>query len=488
VDYRLKVKEKIKRAPKTPGVYVFYDRKNILYIGKASNLKNRLRSYLKAGDFNPAPFDIYSRKSIPIKNKERVSQSKRCGVKNARLQENATNLKFIHLRSEIEALIEEAKLIKKYNPLYNVLWRDDKTYFYTAITRDKFPKIFVVHKPGARHQVPGTRSIGPFTDGRALRLVLRMLRRYFPYCTCPKPHLRICLNAQIGNCFGFCCIARRSVSAKESRNDGKATTLQIAQYKKNIRIIKNFLVGKPIKGFAKNLKPEEKSALEKILAHREFLDYQTQTYADVTPSLALTASRGGQTNAEKSQRQSAFSLRQSALMVECYDISHLSGKETVAGMTSWSFESGKLLPRKDFWRKFIIRTARPSDDPAAMYETISRRLNHPEWPYPNLMVIDGGAGQFAAAQKALRLRSFDTTKDKLGQAAADSGLAAKIKIISFAKPESMVYGLKEFPIKINDAPADMQKIIPAAISGTHDFAIRFHRQRRKKNFLNSAGL
>ena len=477
MDYRLKVKEKIKRAPKTPGVYVFYDRKNILYIGKASNLKNRLRSYLKAGDFNPAPFDIYSRKSIPIKNKERVSQSKRCGVKNARLQENATNLKFIHLRSEIEALIEEAKLIKKYNPLYNVLWRDDKTYFYTAITRDKFPKIFVVHKPGARHQVPGTRSIGPFTDGRALRLVLRMLRRYFPYCTCPKPHLRICLNAQIGNCFGFCCIARRSVSAKESRNDGKATTLQIAQYKKNIRIIKNFLVGKPIKGFAKNLKPEEKSALEKILAHREFLETPTNT--DYT-----------RTNTDenwKGRSKSVFSPLKS-VSVECYDISHLSGKETVAGMTSWSFESGKLLPRKDFWRKFIIRTAKSGDDPAAMYEAVSRRLNHPEWPYPNLMVIDGGAGQFAAAQKALRLRSFDTTKDKLGQAAADSGLAAKIKIISFAKPESMVYGLKEFPIKINDAPADMQKIIPAAISGTHDFAIRFHRQRRKKNFLNSAGL
>jgi len=255
VDYRLKVKEKIKRAPKTPGVYVFYDRKNILYIGKASNLKNRLRSYLKAGDFNPAPFDIYSRKSIPIKNKERVSQSKRCGVKNARLQENATNLKFIHLRSEIEALIEEAKLIKKYNPLYNVLWRDDKTYFYALFAGDKFPRIFVVHKnrlPTTNHSLPTINAIGPFTDGRALRLVLRMLRRYFPYCTCPKPHLRICLNAQIGNCFGFCCIARRSVSAKESRNDGKATTLQIAQYKKNIRIIKNFLVGKPIKGFAKN--------------------------------------------------------------------------------------------------------------------------------------------------------------------------------------------------------------------------------------------
>ncbi len=431
----LKVKELIKKAPKTPGVYVFYQNREILYIGKASNLKNRLQSYLKADDF-----------------------------KNERLQENATNLKFIPLRSEIEALIEEAKLIKKYNPPYNVIWRDDKTYFYALFTRDKFPRIFVVHKnrlPTTNYSLPTINAIGPFTEGHSLRLVLRMLRRSFPYCTCPKPHLRVCLNAQIRNCFGYCCQKNAALTAK-----------QLKQYRKNIRIIKNFLLGlptealakagKPLKCFSKNLKLEEKSALEKILAHREFLE--TQTNADYT-----------QTNTDQneiSRRKSAFSLRQSAILVECYDISHLSGKETVAGMTAWSFENGKLLPRKDFWRKFIIRTARPSDDPAAIYETISRRLNHPEWPYPDLIVIDGGAGQFAAAKKA----------------AAKANLSSKTKIISFAKPEQMVYGLKEIPVKISDAPADIQKIIPPAISGTHDFAIRFHRQRRKKNFLNFAGL
>jgi len=430
-----KIKEKIKKAPKTPGVYIFYEKRDILYIGKASNLKNRLQSYLKSGDF-----------------------------KNDRLQENATNLKLIPLRSEIEALIEEAKLIKKFNPPYNVLWRDDKTYFYAAITKDKFPKIFVAHKSKTLNPKPYTLNpdfVGPFTEGRALRLVLRMLRRSFPYCTCPKSHLRLCLNSQIGNCFGFCCAKNSEASAE-----------QIKKYKKNIDVIKNFLLGKPLKGFSKNIKPEEKSALEKILAHREFLE-------NFDSSKVI------------SQKSSVKSY-----LVECYDISHLSGKETVAGMTAWSFKNGKLLPRKDFWRKFIIRTAKPSDDPAAIYETISRRLNHPEWPYPNLIVIDGGAGQFAAAKKA----------------AAKFGLAPKTKIISFAKPESMVYGLKETPVhphtittngknsgakrnssfgvgvKINDAPPDIQKIIPPAISGTHDFAIRFHRQRRKKNFLNSAEL
>lgn len=447
-----KIKERIKRAPKTPGVYIFLENKKILYIGKASNLKNRLQSYLKTGDY-----------------------------KNDRLHENATSLKLIPLRSEIEALIEEAKLIKKYNPPYNVIWRDDKTYFYAVITKEKFPRIFVAHKNGLeiRNSKLEILRIGLFTEGRALRLVLKMLRRYFPYCTCPKPHLRICLNTQIGNCCGFCCIARRStkaeagiarrsVNAEEGRKDAEYTPAQIKRYKKNIRIIKNFLLGKPLKNFAKNLDEEEKAALEKILQHREFLE----NFDAVSTN---------------------YSLPTTNYLVECFDISHLSGKETVAGMTAWEFAGGKLYPRKDFYRKFIIRTVKPGDDPAAMFEAISRRLNHSEWPYPNLIVIDGGIGQFSAAKKAFVEFELTSKINPPTQNGADNSSSSKrgrwifkkgeIKIISFAKPEQMVYGLKETPTKIGNAPADIQKIIPTVISRTHDYAIRFHRQRRKKNFL-----
>ncbi len=409
MDFSVAIKEKIKTAPKTPGVYIFYEKREILYIGKASSLRNRLKSYLKAGDF-----------------------------KNDRLHENATDLKFIVLRSEIEALIEEAKLIKKYNPPYNVLWRDDKTYFYALFSREKFPRISVVHKNQLHtggDKPMASDVIGPFTEGRALRLVLKMLRRYFPYCTCPKPHFRICLNAQIGNCFGFCC-----------KNGAEPATEQIKKYGKNIRIIKNFLLGKPLKGFFKGLKPEEKSALEKILAHREFL--------------------------ENFDTEAASRPQAGGYLIECYDISHLSGKETVAGMTAWNFSGGSISPRKDFWRKFIIRTAKPSDDPAAMTEAVSRRLNHPEWPYPSLMVIDGGAGQFAAARKA----------------ASKYPEARKIKIISFAKPDQEIYGLGEKPAPISKADDDLKKIIPRVISDTHDFAVRFHRQRRKKSFLKPGDL
>ncbi|MEK7547111.1 MAG: GIY-YIG nuclease family protein [Patescibacteria group bacterium] len=418
MDSWLKIKEKIKKSPKTPGIYVFYDKRKPLYIGKASILKKRLQSYLKTGYF-----------------------------KNDLLHENATDLKFIPLRSEIEALIEESRLIKELNPSYNVLWRDDKSYFYAVITNDKFPKIFVVHKNQAVHSsrfnVQGSSFVGPFTEGRALRLVLKMLRRYFPYCTCPKPHFRICLNAQIDNCLGFCC-----------KKDKRATPEQIKQYQKNVRIIKKFLLGKNRGGFSENLKPEQKSALEKVLAHREFLES-----FNIQKNLPL---------AEKTK----------TYLIEGYDISHLAGRETVAGMTAWSFYAGggngELSARKDFWRKFIIRTAKPGDDPAAMSETISRRLNHPKWRYPDLMVIDGGKGQLSAAKSAM-----EKSKLKPGK---------KIKIISFAKPERLIYGLGKTGVKIENAAEKLQKIIPTVVSETHYFAVRFHRYRRKKIFLDSVNL
>lgn len=460
----LKIKEKIKTAPKTPGVYIFYGEnekslpagRQALYVGKASDLKNRLQSYIKGAD-----------------------------SKSERLRENATHLKLIPLRSEIEALIEEAKLIKTLYPPYNILWRDDKSYFYAAITKEEFPCIFVVHKNLNPKPYPlNPILIGPFTEGRALRLVLRMLRRSFPYCTCLKSHLRLCLNAQIGNCGGFCCDARGkyppSLLAKSSElrkgyslpySDSKLSGIRqerIKNYQKNIRIIKNFLLGKPLKKFTKNLKPEEREALEKILAHREFLDYMQINADDTLINTDHNRIGINQLNPHKS-----------ALLIEGYDISHLSGKETVAGMTAWRFNGKTLHPRKEFWRKFIIRTAKPSDDPAAMKETVARRLRHPEWPYPDMMIIDGGLAQFNAAREVVE----------------QFGIAKKIRVLSFGKPGRLVYGLdpphnsvmwgvEKNSKALDEAPAEFRTIIPRIIQETHNFAIRFHRERRRKDFLN----
>src|SRR3989344_1518847 len=145
------------QIPQNPGVYFFKSASGkILYIGKAANLRARIRSYFGKSAKPPL------------------------GGLAAKL-----NLSWEVLGSETEALIREAELIKKYRPKYNVLMRDDKQYFYVGFTKNKFSKIFITHQRNRE-----ANYIGPFTEGGVLRNVLKTLRRAFPYCICLKPHKR----------------------------------------------------------------------------------------------------------------------------------------------------------------------------------------------------------------------------------------------------------------------------------------------------------
>ncbi len=386
------VLNKIKNAPKNPGVYIFYRNQTPLYIGKASNLKNRLQAYLRPTD-----------------------------LKTQALQRDANKLKLVELRSNIEALIVESQLIKKLSPRYNILWRDDKNYFYVIFTKEKFPRIFITHQP---EKTPKAELVGPFTEGQSLKAVLRLIRRFFPYCTC-QPHFRLCLNAQINNCPGYCC-----------DKNSQPTKNQITQYQKNIRKIKKILTGKD-KKFIKKLKdPYELLVLEKIWKHEPFLEAGGQK----TQGPELKANR-----------------------VECYDVSHLAGKEAVGAMTAWRRLNNQWIADKSMWRKFGIAGHYTQDDPRMMEEMVGRRLNHPEWTYPDLIIIDGGITQFKATQRALKGKN--------------------IEIISFAKPQKLVFGVKKEPVPISKLPPELQKLIETAINQTHNFVRRYHRQVRQKQFL-----
>ena len=458
--------EKIKSAPKRPGVYLFYRNKTLLYIGKAANLRARLKSYLKIID-----------------------------VKTQSLHEEATRLEYIPMRSEIEALIEESRLIQKLKPKYNIVWQDDKSYLYVYFTKEPFPKIFIGHDSRftlSRHHlnnfseggIPPTAGqdssrIGPFTDGNALRTVMKLLRRYFPYCTCLRPHLRDCLNAQIDKCLGYCCkksglvIASKakqsynSASVRSPRSENGARDDDGKIYMKNIKMIKKILSGRKT---LKNITEEkERRALEKIFEHREFLhDENTKTYESTKTGGAIFRN---------------FVDFRTFVRVECYDNSHLAGKEAVGAMTvlkkvelenrKWEF-----IPDKNSYRKFKIkslpagRQARQGiDDPRAIAEILERRLNHPEWPYPDLIIIDGGLTQFRAAKK---ISSQFLIPDSQFP-----------KLISFAKPQKLVYGLKpnDEPTPLSELPEEFQKLIGQAIYQTHNFVIRYHRSVRNREFL-----
>lgn len=394
--------KKIKTSPQTPGVYLFYKKNQLLYIGKAANLKSRLQNYLKITDH-------------------------KTGI----LNQDATRLQIIKLSSPIEALIEESRLIKKLKPQLNVYWSDDKQYFYVAFTRETFPKIFITHQPQleTRNSKLETLYIGPFTDGHALKLILRQLRRRYPHCSCKNYHFRHCLNYQIGLCLGFCCVHKNNVKSQEN----------LKKYQSNIKIIKAILSGQKPKLLKTIINPESHWAADIVIDHRPHLQNI------------------------KNQPANPFNK------MECYDISNLSGQEAVGALTTLNQTApGDWQPDKNQFRKFKIKNPNTRDDPKMIAEILERRLNHPEWPYPDLIIIDGGITQYRAAQKILETRNL------------------KLKTISFAKPKKEIIGLKEFSKTDRHAIENLKKtgVIEQIIQQTHNFAIRYHRHLRSKIMLN----
>src|SRR3989344_6285150 len=204
-----KLARAILKTPQKPGVYFFLDKnRKILYIGKATNLRSRLQSYFR-------------------KNAERET-SKRA------MLEKVTRCKIQITNSDIEALILEADLIKKYRPPYNVLLRDDKNYFFVGFTRETFPRIFLTHQPLTPN--PHTLTpfyIGPFTEGQAIKRTLKLLRHVFPYAT-HRGTPTHCLFYDLGLC---------PIPKKPPTDHKQLTTLK-QEYKRNIRKIQEVLTGR----------------------------------------------------------------------------------------------------------------------------------------------------------------------------------------------------------------------------------------------------
>jgi len=245
-------------------------------------------------------------------------------------------------------------------------------------------------------------------------VVLKILRRNYPYCTCRSEHFRQCLNSQIDLCPGYCCIK------KEIKKDNEK------KYQKSIKTIKDILSGKKQNLLKKITTPSDLWAFENITEHSGFLENNPHH---------LPLQGGARGGLQK---------------IECYDISNFAGKEAVGAMTVLANNGNDWQPDKNQFRKFKIRSTATRNDPQMIAEILSRRLNHPEWPYPDLIVIDGGITQYNAAKKVLGNR--------------------QINLISFAKPQKKIYGSTTLP----------KTVIERAIKQTHDFVIRYHRSKRDR--------
>lgn len=537
------VLEKVNNLTTQPGVYLWKDAKgHIIYVGKAVNLRNRVKSYVRH-DANRA-------------------------VKVAAMISHAVDLETIVVANEMEALILENTLIKKHHPHYNIMLRDDKTYPYIKVTlQDDYPRVCMTR----RVLRDGARYFGPFADAGAVHRVLKLMQRAFHIRTCRSLKAdRPCLQYHMGHCDAPCVhyitkadyqdLVRQAVDLLEGRNTPLIRELQqkmeaasealefekAAAYRDQIEAIRviqsqqNIVTqggDMDVLGLASDAGQTCVQIYTirsgRLMGRETFsLDHSDdETAADMTEAVIdqyytaqsfiprdivvaavaeqedcerrLSQLKGQQVNVIIPQRGSKKKLlamaeenarvllEQRRLQwqhdtdktsgavqdlarvldlpslperMECFDISHTQGIETVASMVV--FENGQ--PARSEYRRFKLKTAQGKpDDFKSMAEIMERRYNEKDWPVPDLIVIDGGKGQLHAALPVIR------------QAGCEA------PVISLAKriEEVFVEGRSDSIILSHHTP-ELQ-LLQAIRDEAHRFAITYHRHLRGKRSLVS---
>lgn len=538
------VLEKIKQLTTEPGVYLWKDEKGrILYVGKAVNLRNRVKSYVRK-DSNRA-------------------------VKVAAMMSHAVDLETIVVANEPEALILENTLIKKHHPRYNIMLRDDKTYPYIKVTvQEEYPRVFMTR----RVQRDGARYFGPFADAGAVHRVLKLMQVALHLRTCRSMKVaRPCLQYHLGHCDAPCMNyiskddyrrqAELAVDALEGRNRRLVNDLRnkmeeaaaglafekaamyrdqleaLAAVKEQQDIVTTGAGDSDIIGFAvetgqtcvqiymirggklmgreifhiENGDDETSSSLTAAVLDQYYVngvfvpkeiviaaverkeEYERRLSAQKGRNVSLIVPRRGmkkrllemaETNArvlleqrrlqwqhDKDKTSGAVEALARVLdlpclpeRMECFDISHTQGIETVASMVV--FEHGR--PAKSEYRRFKLKTVQGKpDDFASMAEIMERRYSEKDWPEPDLIIIDGGKGQLHAALPVIRQAGTEAT------------------VISLAKriEEIFVEGRSESVILSHHTP-ELQ-LLQAIRDEAHRFAITYHRKLRGKRSLVS---
>ena len=410
------------KLPHKSGVYQFLDKeKNVLYVGKAIDLYHRVASYF----------------------------SKDVSVKTAMLVSKILSVETIVVESELEALILEANLIKKYLPSFNVRLMDDKDYLYIGITKEDFPKVVTIRKQDLKSV---KKFFGPFPSSRTVRDTLKLLRRVFPWCSSPpkaKVRQRSCFYYHLGLCPGAC-----------------VGLISTEDYNKIISRFSKFLEGKKeelvkeisleMMKLSDNEKFEEAAKLKRMI---EGITYLTQTNRS---SLYLE-----NPNFLEDERQLALSELQRDLnlpkipqRIEGYDISNIQGQQAVGSLVVLT--NGDI--DKSQYRKFKIHITGKPNDVGMHREMMKRRLKHAEWPIPDLIIVDGGRAQARAVQYEIQNTKY------------------KIPIFGLAKRMEWLYPPMGEVIKLPKRSKAL-RLLQKLRDESHRFAIAYHRRLRAKIFI-----
>jgi len=408
------------KLPDGPGIYFFEKGKEILYIGKATSLRDRVKSYFGK--------DLIETRGPLILD----------------MIFKADKIDWQVTDSVLEAIILEANLIKKHQPKYNTKEKSDKSFNYVCITKERLPKVVIVRGKELREQqnfmcsslprirggfhtrknfaVPCAKIFGPFPNGSQLKEALKIIRPIFPF-----------LDDKSENYYKF--YKQVDLVPVLSNEEG------IKQYKNNIKNLKLFFEGRK-KKVLKNLEKTMRD-YAKIHAFEKAGGVKRQIFAlKHINDIALIKNNSEADN----------------FRIESYDIAHMSGKNMVGVMVV--LENGEIA--KNEYRKFKIKTQNDANDIGALEEVLGRRLAHREWAYPFLIVVDGGIAQINTAQKVL------------------AKLKLNISVVSVLKDErhkpKEILGDRELELKY-------KKEILLANSEAHRFAVAYHKNLRARNFL-----
>lgn len=560
------IKQTLQGFPTSPGVYLMKNQKDkIIYVGKAKNLRNRVRSY-----FN---------------------NSVQHSAKTLYLVSHIRTIDYILTQTEVEAFLLEASLIKKHRPRYNIRLKDDKAYPYIKVSlQDAFPRLYLTR----RVVQDGSLYFGPYTHSASVKETIRFLNRTFRIRDCRdhfmKGRKRPCMTYQIGRCTAPCVgyineedygkdvqqvvkflegqaeqvlkdlevqmmskadqeqfeaaaqirdswralqsiLARQAVVTASAGSemdqdvfayfgDERGTLIESLHIRKG-RLIgsqshffpqidpdspdenpKEWLTSFLSQYYMSNFIPDQvvlstdlgfeiHHLLEDVLkdrgrSHVKVLVGTGEKLKDLVEMACKNAKAHFESYVSKSEAkrqgleeiQRKLSLKELPYRIECFDISHMQGAETVASQAV--FEDG--VPNKDYYRRYKLRTVSTGDDYAAMKEVLERRFGKDEQEEPQLLVIDGGKGQLRVALKVL---------EELGKADIPVVGLAKARTTSSFQEGEVVATEERFFLPGRQNPvlfktsSEAFRILVSVRNEAHRFAVSYHRLLREKGLLES---
>lgn len=412
--------------PLEPGVYEFFDKDGeLLYVGKAKSLRKRVSSYFTSTGL--------------LGDKTRVMVGQ------------IDSVRVTVVESELEALLLEAAFIKKNNPKYNSRLTDGKAYPLIQITqKDEYPKVLIARRP----EDPLSLYFGPYPNTSAMKSVLKIIRRIFPFENVRNHPKKPCLYHHLGLC-----------PCGEAFNSPEIKKL----YKKNIRHIIHFLDGDKKTVLEELKKERDEYSSQEMFEQAALVQKQIDAVIYVTspshkpfeyevnPNLREDL-RNKEIDDLREHLKSVGVITEKLRKIECYDISNTSGQHATGSMVV--FIDGEA--DKNLYRRFkITKDIVGPNDFAMMKHVLKRRLKHAEWKYPDLIIVDGGKGQISLAMEAV------------------TEAAITIPLVGLAKREETII-TPDFKNLSLPKDSDALLLVTRIRNEAHRFAITYHRKLRAK--------